>query len=82
MTHEHHHEDCLRLFAQLSEYIDNELDDINCDDIERHIGTCVPCRVCLQTLKRTIEICKETQPRTVPAEFSQRLKNLIRQLPG
>ena len=82
MTPEDHHADCLRLFAQLSEYLDNELDEINCDSIERHIDTCVPCQVCLQTLKRTIEICKQTRPRPVPAEFSQRLKNLIGQLPG
>jgi anti-sigma factor RsiW len=82
MTHEHHREDCLRLFTRLSEYIDNELDEINCDDIERHMDTCVPCQVCLQTLKRTIEICRQTRPRPVPAEFSQRLKDLIGELPG
>ena len=57
---EHDHKHCLELFQKLSEYLDNELDEITCKDIEKHIKDCVPCFVFLQTLKRTVDLCKKT----------------------
>ena len=56
MAHsEHDHKDCLTMFEKLSEYIDRELDEVTCKDIEKHAKKCVPCNVCLETLKRTVE---------------------------
>ena len=68
------------MFEKLSEYIDNELDEVTCKDIERHANDCIPCQVCLGTLKRTIEICKSMEPEPVPAVFSSSLKEMIEKL--
>ncbi len=38
MAHDHDRRDCLAMFAKLSEYLDNELDELTCKDIED------PCR--------------------------------------
>ena len=78
-THDHKH--CLELFEKLSEYLDNELDEVTCQEIENHIKECVPCFVCLQTLKRTIDLCKQTKNRSVPEEFSKKLKDVIQNMP-
>jgi hypothetical protein len=78
-THDHKH--CLELFEKLSEYIDNELDEVTCQDIEKHVKECVPCFVCLQTLKRTIDLCKQTETRAVPKDFSKKLKEAIQNMP-
>ena len=78
-THDHRH--CLELFEKLSEYLDDELDEVTCQDIEKHVKECVPCFVCLQTLKRTIDLCKQTEARSVPAEFSKKLKEVIQNMP-
>ena len=78
---EHDHRHCHELFEKLSEYLDNELDEVTCRDIEKHIEECVPCFVCLQTLKRTIDLCKQTVNKSVPEDFSTRLKEVIQNMP-
>ena len=73
----HSHENCLELFERLSEYIDRELDAPTCKDIEAHIKACKPCQVCLGTLKKTVDLCKNLEPRQVPETFSLKLKDTI-----
>ena len=81
MTHNTHDpKKCRWMFEKLSEYIDNELDDVTCKDIERHSKECIPCQVCLGTLKRTIDLCKNMETEPVPEMFSARLKELILEL--
>lgn len=75
--HPHDPEKCRWMFEKLSEYIDNELDDITCKDIERHAQACIPCKVCLGTLKRTIDLCRNMENKPVPEEVSARLKAFI-----
>jgi hypothetical protein len=70
---EHDHKHCLALFEKLSEYLDHELDDMTCKDIENHVKECVPCFVCLQTLRRTVDLCKQAENRPVPKDFSRKL---------
>ncbi|MGD8989873.1 MAG: zf-HC2 domain-containing protein [Desulfobacterales bacterium] len=78
---EHDHKHCLELFEKLSEYLDNELDEVTCRDIEKHVKECVPCFVCLQTLQRTIDLCKQTENRSVPEDFSKKLIQVIQNMP-
>jgi anti-sigma factor RsiW len=77
----HDHKHCLELFERLSEYLDNELDEISCQEIEQHIKECVPCFVCLQTLKRTVDLCKQIDSKPVPQGFSQKLRKIIENMP-
>ena len=77
----HDHKACLEMFEKLSEYLDHELDNLTCADIEKHAGECISCKVCLETLKRTIEVCKHMEFRTVPASFTARLKDAIGNIP-
>ena len=82
MAHDHNREDCLAMFARLSEYLDNELDALTCKDIEVHARECIPCKACLETLRQTIGLCRSLAPdeKPVPEAFSKRLKTLIRNL--
>ena len=70
------------MFAKLSEYIDNELDELTCKDIEDHARDCIPCKACLETLRQTIGLCRslESDEKPVPEAFSKRLKTLIQKL--
>jgi anti-sigma factor RsiW len=76
----HDHSKCIELFEKLSEYIDDELDEMTCKDIERHVKECAPCNACLETLKRTMELCKNLENKPVPEAVSSRLKSLIQGL--
>ena len=54
---------CKTMFAELSNYLDEQLDDSLCEELERHLGGCEPCKVFLSSLEATIQQC-----RTSPAE--------------
>jgi anti-sigma factor RsiW len=81
MSHEDHGPitpaHCLEMFQQLSEYIDGELDTLTCAEIEKHIEACIPCRICLMTLKQTVKLCKGMEDSPVPRDVSDRLKSLL-----
>jgi RNA polymerase sigma-70 factor (ECF subfamily) len=51
---------CRELFAALSDYFDEKLDDSMCEKIERHMGGCSPCHAFLATLEHTIAQCRQT----------------------
>jgi len=70
----------MALFERLSEYIDKELDPPTCDDIKAHIKACKPCKVCLDTLKRTVNLCNHLERHQVPEAFSLKLKQVISDL--
>lgn len=48
-----------------------------CRDIERHARECIRCKTCLDTLKRTIDLCRNTGDKPLPETFSFRLKEFI-----
>ncbi len=80
MSDQHDPGHCLSMFEKLSEYIDNELDEITCRDIERHVEECVPCKICLETLKRTVNLCQKVDSLPVPESVSLKLKELIQSM--
>ena len=49
---------CKAMFAELSNYLDEKLDDSLCDELEKHLDGCGPCKVFLASLKATIEECR------------------------
>lgn len=48
------------MFAQLSNYLDEKLDDSLCEELERHLNGCEPCQAFLSTLKATVEQCRRS----------------------
>ena len=54
---------CKAMFAELSDYLDERLDDSLCEKLERHLSGCSPCQAFLASLEAAIQEC-----RTAPAE--------------
>lgn len=69
---------CLEVFARLSEYLDGELDEMDCRLIEEHIQGCEPCVEFLRSLRRSIEAAHHynarVEPGKIPPELEARLK--------
>lgn len=69
---------CLEVFARLSEYLDGELDEMDCRLIEEHIQGCEPCVEFLRSLRRSIDAAHRytarIEPARIPPEFEARLK--------
>lgn len=71
---EHLHKNCQALLGSLSEYIDGELPQNLCEEIEKHLEGCDNCRVVLNTTKRTIDLVHlPIEEETVPADVRERL---------
>jgi len=68
---------CKAMFAELSNYLDEQLDDSLCEELERHLGGCEPCKAFLSSLEATIEQCR-TSPAVCPA--SKKAVRLRKQL--
>ncbi|MBU1169767.1 MAG: hypothetical protein KKD44_09420 [Proteobacteria bacterium] len=78
MNTDHNHDMCKAYFAKLSEFIDQELGDDVCRDIQKHLESCGCCNACLETLKKTIQLCANIKDKPVPSELSRKLKHMIR----
>ena len=51
---------CKALFAQLSNYLDEQLDDSMCEQLERHLDGCEHCKAFLASLESTIHLLQRT----------------------
>lgn len=60
---------CKAMFAELSNYLDEQLDDSLCEELERHLNGCEPCKAFLSSLEAMLEQC-----RTAPTECPARKK--------
>jgi RNA polymerase sigma-70 factor (ECF subfamily) len=54
---------CKEMFAELSNYLDGELDTSLCEELEKHMLGCEPCNAFLLSLEKSIQQC-----RVAPAE--------------
>jgi anti-sigma factor RsiW len=50
--------DCSHIFAMLSEYLDRELPPSTCGDLEEHLRDCPECIQFVNSLKRSVELCR------------------------
>jgi len=67
------------LKALLGDYLDGELEAELCQEMERHLGDCRPCRAVVDTTRRTIELYCAERPVELPADVQQRLLERLRQ---
>ena len=72
-TDPHDRQHCREVFARLSEYLDNEMEVTLRKTFEQHMQNCIPCKVCLATLKRTIGLCSTLQDQPLPPDFVRKL---------
>jgi anti-sigma factor RsiW len=69
-----HSENCRQLLGSLSDYVDGELGEALCAELERHLEGCENCRIVVDTLRKTIYLYHVTaEPEPMPVEVRQRL---------
>lgn len=72
-VHDHDHSACRDLLQDLSDYVDGELEDVLCVEIERHMVECENCRVVVDTLRNTVLLYHCLPPESMPSDVEQRL---------
>jgi anti-sigma factor RsiW len=70
---EHDHSNCRQLLGSLSDYIDGELDESLCMEIESHMADCENCRVVVDTLRKTVLLYHALPEEALPEAVEQRL---------
>ncbi len=69
---------CQDLKAQLSDYIDGDLDEGLCKELERHLAGCENCRIVVDTLRKTILLYRDYDTVSMPAGAHERLIHALR----
>jgi anti-sigma factor RsiW len=66
--------ECHRLIHLLSDYVDGELDESLCRELEEHINGCDNCRIVVNTLKKTVSLYQtEENTCSCPDDVRERL---------
>ena len=68
---------CKAMFAELSNYLDEQLDDSLCAELERHLGGCEPCKVFLSSLEATILQCRTSLAECPSSKKAVRLRKQL-----
>jgi anti-sigma factor RsiW len=69
---------CEELLSLLNDYVDGTADAAICEEFEKHMAGCNPCQVVVDNIRKTIKLYKEGKPYELPAEFRERLHNVLR----
>jgi anti-sigma factor RsiW len=72
-THDHDHGECRKLLKDLSDYVDGDLDETLCIEIERHMDECDNCRVVVDTLRKTVLLYHSLPTEPMPGDAEARL---------
>ncbi|MGB7623893.1 MAG: sigma-70 family RNA polymerase sigma factor [Terriglobia bacterium] len=65
---------CKAMFAELSNYLDEQLDDSLCNELEKHLDGCGPCQAFLSSLEATIELCRKSPAECPTGRKASRLR--------
>jgi len=78
MSTEHDREECEKVFALLSDYLDLELPADACSAIGKHLADCPPCIEFAETLRKAIALCRQFRPEQVPQPLGAEAKEQLR----
>lgn len=75
--------DCEEAVRRLAAFLDHELDADESAEVKRHLDTCRSCFSRAEFERRLRErIREDLQDGEVPSDFEERMRGLIRSLPG
>lgn len=69
---------CRRIFSGLSDYLDRELSAADCRAIERHLRGCANCGAFLNTLKKTVALCRRSPAPALSKKLRAQILRRIR----
>ena len=71
-------EECKKDFERISEYLDGELNDDICREIENHFRQCPECRECVDSLRKSIELSKKAAEEEITPDMRDHLRAALR----
>ena len=71
---------CQAILANISAYLDGELDSTACDAIEEHCQRCPSCAAVVKGLRETVGLCREAGSAPLPEAVRRRARDSVRRL--
>jgi anti-sigma factor RsiW len=71
---------CTAILANISSYLDGELEVTACEAIERHCLECPSCAALVNGLRETVGLCHRAATVPLPDAVRQRARASVRQL--
>jgi len=68
---------CKKMFAQLSDYLDEILDDSLCAELEKHMDGCEPCQGFLASLEKSIDQCRTSPKEAADPEVAAKIRQKV-----
>lgn len=70
---------CHKYIEDLNGFLDGDLDDELCQEIEEHIGQCNNCRIMVDTMRQTVSLCREGRREDLPKALENKLSAKLRE---
>ena len=70
---------CEELLRMLNDYVDGDIDPSICEGFEKHIEACNPCRIVVDTIRKTITLYKDEAVCELPLRFREKLRATLRE---
>jgi RNA polymerase sigma-70 factor, ECF subfamily len=67
-------EKCKEMFSLLSEYLNLELPPETCAEMEAHLSGCSHCIEFTESLRKTIDLCRQYPPAELPAPMGEQAR--------
>ena len=68
---------CKAMFAELSDYLDEQLDDSMCAALEKHMDGCEPCQAFLSTLENTVTALRKSRQESPDPKKADKLRQQL-----
>lgn len=68
---------CKAMFAELSNYLDEQLDDSMCAELEKHMNGCEPCKAFLSSLENTILALRQSGTESPDPQKGRKLREHV-----
>ncbi len=68
---------CREILALLSHYFDSKLPPEACPEVEAHLSECPACIEFAQSLRRTVELCRQHRPTELPEPIGRQARQQL-----
>lgn len=72
-----HGDDCRKVHELLGDYLDQDLRDALCAEIEKHMSDCPDCRVHVDSVRKVIRLYRGCSEEGMPVDIRIRLQDVI-----
>lgn len=69
---------CSKYIQNIADFIDGEIDESLCGELEEHMKNCENCRIMVDTLRQTVVLCRDGKKEKLPPELEAKLNNILK----